>query len=241
MAALPEGCHESCWKWCEWCNIILVNLLFFQSDFSFILISILSSVGFDESQLVRGWQDRSEVWGAFRVSAPATFVSGDHLWTFSLGELSHQRGQPRDGRLWTLLQWRKQRRDEQPNQPTLQTWIFWDRPCYHCRWAEAVFWGGKWGDAEPFPPSLCPWCCPALLHPRGLSYRPPHIPGSRLVTSPGLDLSPPADAKPLLPLLPELSPLVVSWGEMDQEASCCDGGNVLLLRIYLRILNECLL
>lgn len=57
-----------------------------------------------------------------------------------------------------------------------------------------------------------------------------------------IDLSPAAEAKPLLPhLLPELSPSVISWGTRDQEASCCGERNVLQLQINLRILYECLL
>lgn len=148
------------------------------------------SLGWEEGQLVWGWQNRSEVWGAFRISASATFIPGDHLWTASLGELSHQWGQPRDRRLWTLLQWRKQRRDEQSvDQPKLQTWIFWAGRRHHCRWAEAVFPSGKWG--ESLPPSLRPWCYPPLLHLRWLSSYPALVPSSQLLTSPGPALQQP--------------------------------------------------
>lgn len=190
------------------------------------------SLGWEESQLVRGWQNCSEVWGAFRCGAPATFVPGDHLRTLPLGELSHQRGQPGDRRLRALLQRGKQRRDEQPfDRPKLQTWIFRaGRRRYHCRWAEAVFSSGKWGDAEP---SLRPWC-------HRLSSCSAHVPGSRLLTPPGLSSS----------RSYATSTSFASWVEPlgyflrhkgNQEASCCDGRNVLSLRIYLRILYECLL
>ncbi len=200
------------------------------------------SLGWEESQLVWGWQNCSEVWGAFRFSAPAAFVPGDHLWTFSLGELSHQRGQPRDGRLWTLLQRGKQWRDEQPfDQPKLQTWIFWAGRHYCRRWAEAVVWSGKRRDAKPSPPSLRPWCYPALLHLRGLSPCPPCVPSSRLLTSPGLDtLSSGRSYATSTSFASWVEPLGYFLRRKGiRKASSCDGGNVLLLRIYLRILYEC--
>lgn len=191
------------------------------------------SLGWEESQLVWAWQNCSKVWRAFGFSATASFVQRDHLWTLSLGELSHQRWQPRDRGLWTLLQRRKQRRDEQPfDQSKLQTRIFWAGRHEPRRWAETVFSGGKWRNAEPFPPSLRSWCAPALLHHRGLSSSPADIPDSRLLTTPGLGLSPAAEAKPLLPRLffavQGIGKQMLRWW------------NVLLLRIYLRTLYECL-
>lgn len=148
-----------------WLISFIFNLIPFNLNFSRISF-LISTVG-GESQLVWGWKNRSEVWGAFRLSAPATFIPGDHLWTAPLRELSHQWGQPRDGRLWTLLQRRKQRGDEQPfDKPELQARVFWARRWCHCRWAEAVFWSGKRGRAESLS-------CPA------------HIAGGLLLTSLG--------------------------------------------------------
>lgn len=174
----------------------------FIPSLSYLNFPSVVSLGREESQLVWARQNCSEVRRAFGFSTTASFLQGDHLWTLSLGELSHQRRQPRDRWLWTLLQRREQRRDEQPfEQSKLQTGIFWAGRHERRRWAETVFPGGKWRSAEPSPPSPHFPCSPALLHHRGLSSSPADVPDSRLVTTPGLDLSPAAEAMPLLPRL----------------------------------------
>lgn len=102
--------------------LFLLTQLFCPNRFFFLNLNLILSSSSDrnQSQLVRSWQNCSEIRGASRLSALAAFTTRDHLWTSSLRELSHQWGQPRDRWLWTLLQRRKQRRDEQPvEQPKL--------------------------------------------------------------------------------------------------------------------------
>lgn len=103
-------------------EIVFAYSAFSPNRFFFLNLNLILSSSSDrnQSQLVRSWQNCSEIRGASRLSALAAFITRDHLWTSSLRELSHQWGQPRDRWLWTLLQRRKQRRDEQPvEQPKL--------------------------------------------------------------------------------------------------------------------------
>lgn len=170
----PPGSEVSVWHF---------QLSFLCIFYFFILIECVSS-GRVYSQPVRTRQNRPEVWKAFGINSWAYFTQGDHLRALSLGELSHQRWQSGDRWLWTLLQRREQRRDEQPfHQPALPTPVLW--PGWHHRWTEAVVHGGKRGDSEPATSTPCTWSSPVLLQHEERSSDPGHAQSRWLLTTLG--------------------------------------------------------
>lgn len=184
----------------------------------------------EQSQPVRAREDRAEVRPEPGLGAPAPIVAGDHLRAgVPLGELQRQRGQPRDGRLGTLLQRNQPRRDERAlQQPQLPARIL--RAGRSA--AQRVFPSGGRREAEPRPPVwLRPRLPAAPLHLGGPRSGPLCLPSRRLLTTPSRRVSTFQRLK--------LNHAYLASRRLGRTNSCCNDGDALLPQIYLRTLCEC--